>query len=85
MDDSIIEGLILEAFTHYNSAIQHRIGERTQKNINSKIMVHLIKEIIECPICLQTKNEGVITNCGHKFCKLCITRINDNRCPYCRQ
>jgi hypothetical protein len=87
MNDAIIDGLIMDAYTHYNSAIQGRRNRRIEKllNVKSKIIVNVINESIECPICLQTYNDGVITRCGHKFCKTCISRVNDNRCPYCRQ
>lgn len=40
----------------------------------------------ECCICLDTCQEPILTKCGHKFCKFCITenlKIN-SKCPICK-
>ena len=46
------------------------------------------KNIIECPICMDTITPSTlsITNCGHKFCTTCRDKIRcrDARCPTCR-
>jgi hypothetical protein len=26
----------------------------------------------------------VLSKCGHVFCKLCIQRVSNRKCPYCR-
>ena len=41
----------------------------------------------ECPICLQKKNNNVITECNHTFCDECLVRhlIIQPKCPLCRK
>ncbi|XP_060706543.1 nuclear factor 7, brain-like isoform X4 [Hemiscyllium ocellatum] len=42
-----------------------------------------------CPICLDFFTDPVILDCGHNFCRFCITQIWErqkiNSCPECRQ
>ncbi|KAI9667568.1 MAG: hypothetical protein M1821_000384 [Bathelium mastoideum] len=40
----------------------------------------------DCPICLETLKEPVITTCAHIFCNGCIERVIDtqHKCPMCR-
>lgn len=41
----------------------------------------------ECGICLMEMEESdgiVLAKCGHVFCKLCIQRVSNKKCPYCR-
>ena len=42
---------------------------------------------VQCPICLLVLREPqLITCCGHKFCKGCVTRIEASKpCPLCKQ
>lgn len=28
-----------------------------------------------CPVCLSVMREAMQTSCGHRFCKVCITRV----------
>lgn len=46
------------------------------KNVNEKI---------NCPICTLDYEEGLVTNCNHKFCKDCLSKwLETNiKCPYC--
>ena len=40
-----------------------------------------------CPICLSKINNGVILDCGHSFCSLCLDRwlmTGSRQCPFCR-
>lgn len=42
----------------------------------------------ECPICFEIINEEYITQCSHKFCKVCANifpQKNIISCPLCRQ
>ncbi|XP_012372563.1 tripartite motif-containing protein 5-like isoform X1 [Octodon degus] len=51
-----------------------------------------VKEEVTCPICLELMKDPVSTDCGHYFCKLCITSNYESmqhgegvgRCPVCR-
>ncbi|KAM6173382.1 LOW QUALITY PROTEIN: tripartite motif-containing protein 5 [Erethizon dorsatum] len=51
-----------------------------------------VKEEVTCPICLELMTEPVSTDCGHSFCKLCITSNYESTeheqgvsyCPVCR-
>lgn len=40
----------------------------------------------ECPVCIETMKEPVITHCKHVFCKVCITKVIEvqHKCPMCR-
>ncbi|KAF2499627.1 putative SNF2 family helicase [Lophium mytilinum] len=40
----------------------------------------------DCPVCLDTFKDPVITKCAHVFCTPCIERVIDtqHRCPMCR-
>nr|XP_048294298.1 E3 ubiquitin ligase TRIM40-like isoform X1 [Myodes glareolus]XP_048294299.1 E3 ubiquitin ligase TRIM40-like isoform X1 [Myodes glareolus]XP_048294300.1 E3 ubiquitin ligase TRIM40-like isoform X1 [Myodes glareolus]XP_048294301.1 E3 ubiquitin ligase TRIM40-like isoform X1 [Myodes glareolus] len=57
-------------------------------------MVPLYKDNKEdiCPICLDPVKEAVRTECGHLFCRMCLTQHMDKasvsgflRCPVCRK
>ncbi|XP_047134466.1 helicase-like transcription factor isoform X1 [Hydra vulgaris] len=42
----------------------------------------------ECPVCLDSLNQPVITHCAHLFCKQCIEdviRTDKPKCPLCRK
>jgi SWI/SNF-related matrix-associated actin-dependent regulator of chromatin subfamily A3 len=51
-----------------------------------KMLQLLIDSQEECPICLETLNEPVITKCAHTFCTVCIERVieTQHKCPMCR-
>ncbi|KAL9074423.1 MAG: hypothetical protein Q9157_004383 [Trypethelium eluteriae] len=40
----------------------------------------------DCPVCLETLSQPVITACAHVFCSACIERVieTQHRCPMCR-
>jgi SWI/SNF-related matrix-associated actin-dependent regulator of chromatin subfamily A3 len=40
----------------------------------------------ECPVCMDTMREPVITACSHAFCTECIERVieTQHKCPMCR-
>uniref|UniRef100_M3ZUB6 RING-type E3 ubiquitin transferase n=1 Tax=Xiphophorus maculatus TaxID=8083 RepID=M3ZUB6_XIPMA len=52
----------------------------------------LMREVLECPICLETYNQDKLRpkllQCGHTVCRLCLEKllantINGVRCPFC--
>ncbi|XP_032903255.1 zinc-binding protein A33-like isoform X2 [Amblyraja radiata] len=54
----------------------------------SKDQVESLTEEVVCPICLDFFTDPVILECGHNFCRSCITQSWDreakNTCPECR-
>jgi hypothetical protein len=61
------------------------IDNMSNMNVNRKLEVRIINETMECPICMITKDNIVLTRCNHKFCMDCIKEIKSGKCPYCRQ
>ncbi|XP_051899727.1 E3 ubiquitin-protein ligase TRIM39-like [Pristis pectinata] len=57
-------------------------------NMASKGQVESLTEEVICPICLDFFTDPVILECGHNFCRSCITRCWEreerNSCPECR-
>ncbi|XP_078272281.1 zinc-binding protein A33-like [Rhinoraja longicauda] len=55
----------------------------------SKDQVESLTEEAVCPICLDFFTDPVILECGHNFCRSCITQSWDregrNSCPECRE
>ncbi|XP_078501832.1 uncharacterized protein LOC144756139 [Lissotriton helveticus] len=47
-----------------------------------------LKQEVSCPICLEYFREPVLTDCGHNFCRACISRtwggLAMGPCPQCR-
>ena len=49
-----------------------------------------VKEGDDCPICLNPicKNMGVVTDCGHSYCRVCVSKLITNskqiKCSLCR-
>jgi hypothetical protein len=37
-----------------------------------------------CPICCEAVTNAVFTPCGHRFCERCLERVQEPRCPMCR-
>ncbi|XP_062904051.1 nuclear factor 7, brain-like isoform X2 [Mobula hypostoma] len=58
-------------------------------NMASKGQVESLTEEVICPICLDFFTDPVILECGHNFCRSCITRCWEreerNSCPECRE
>lgn len=59
---------------------------------NSTLDPDLLREVLECPICLETYNPDQmrpkLLQCGHTVCRQCLekllaTTINGVRCPFC--
>ncbi|XP_072891058.1 zinc-binding protein A33-like [Hemitrygon akajei] len=55
----------------------------------SKRQVESLTEEVICPICLDFFTDPVILDCGHNYCRSCITRCWEreqrNSCPECRE
>ncbi|XP_078271763.1 zinc-binding protein A33-like [Rhinoraja longicauda] len=55
----------------------------------SKHQIQSLSEDTTCPICLDFFTDPVILECGHNFCRSCITQSWDreerNSCPECRE
>ncbi|KAH7402017.1 SNF2 family N-terminal domain-containing protein [Phaeosphaeria sp. MPI-PUGE-AT-0046c] len=56
------------------------------KEALQKMLQLMIDSQEDCPICLDTFKDPVITKCAHSFCTACIERVIDNqkKCPMCR-
>ncbi|XP_020391411.2 nuclear factor 7, brain-like [Rhincodon typus] len=57
--------------------------------MDSRRQVHSLTEEAICPICLDFFTDPVILDCGHNFCRSCITQSWEkqeiNSCPECRR
>ncbi|XP_072094771.1 zinc-binding protein A33-like [Mobula birostris] len=58
-------------------------------NMASKAPAESLTEEVICPICLDFFTDPVTLQCGHNFCRSCITRCWEreerNSCPECRE
>ena len=45
-----------------------------------------IQTLDECPVCIDTLHDPVVTACAHAFCRECITKVieTQGKCPICR-
>jgi hypothetical protein len=98
VSDILLQNILNEANSTYNNALQERRNTRDAARIlrqqialdnqqhanNNKLKFTIINDTIECPICMEIKNNTVITKCNHKFCIDCIKEIKSDKCPYCR-
>ncbi|CAH2243579.1 TNF receptor-associated factor 6-like [Pararge aegeria] len=52
-------------------------------SLNETVLSNQPESRYECPVCLNWLRDPVITTCGHKFCKGCITSWlqNSGHCP----
>ncbi|XP_045533933.1 TNF receptor-associated factor 6 [Papilio machaon] len=52
-------------------------------SLNETVLSNQPESRYECPVCLNWLRDPVITTCGHKFCKSCITSWlqNSGHCP----
>lgn len=75
--------------TRLSLLLDQHLWEDKQKIINSVGVIIKYEDIKkDCPICLESHNEILMTSCLHIFCVNCIERwfINrrQKRCPLCR-
>ncbi|KAH7391880.1 SNF2 family N-terminal domain-containing protein [Pyrenochaeta sp. MPI-SDFR-AT-0127] len=56
------------------------------KSALQKMLQLVIESQEDCPICLDTLKEPVITKCAHHFCTACLERVieTQHKCPMCR-
>jgi hypothetical protein len=43
-----------------------------------------MEDIFECTICTEKFNDPRVISCGHTFCKGCLLKLKQLRCPLCR-
>ena len=57
---------------------------RSNKKQNSSDIEEYIRDLLECPVCLETIKSAPVYQCnnGHVICKDCIKKLNN--CPICR-
>jgi SWI/SNF-related matrix-associated actin-dependent regulator of chromatin subfamily A3 len=75
-----------------NSVMQQLEAEGTvdlteeNKAALQKMLQLLIDSQEDCPICLDTLRDPVITKCAHSYCTGCIERVieGQKKCPMCR-
>lgn len=64
------------------------VVELTEEHISAlqKMLQLVIESQEDCPICLDTLKEPVITKCAHHFCSACCERVieTQHKCPMCR-
>ncbi|KAL7327703.1 hypothetical protein PS15p_206100 [Mucor circinelloides] len=59
------------------------------ENIMSNLQdIDIIKQLLDCSICLSPLTDPITTQCGHTFCKECLIRtmtdLKTRSCPFCR-
>jgi SWI/SNF-related matrix-associated actin-dependent regulator of chromatin subfamily A3 len=56
-----------------------------RKGLQDLLQLHIDSQE-DCPVCLDSLKEPVITACAHTFCRGCISRVIDtqHKCPMCR-
>ncbi|KAF1845826.1 uncharacterized protein K460DRAFT_286410 [Cucurbitaria berberidis CBS 394.84] len=75
--DSIMKQLEAEGVVDLTEENRSALQKMLQLSIESQE---------DCPICLDTLKEPVITKCAHIFCTTCLERVIDtqHKCPMCR-
>ncbi|KAL4609427.1 E3 ubiquitin-protein ligase TRIM32 [Arapaima gigas] len=67
-------------------------GERAGVTMAAALDPDFVREVLECPICLETYNQELVRpkllQCGHTVCRQCLEKllastINGVRCPFC--
>ena len=66
----------------HNSRLDSNIVEEKMPGYEAKFVHPLLKRH-ECPICLFAMRNPVQTECGHLFCKECLSPVLRRRRPIC--
>lgn len=69
-------GISKTLFPNVDNIISDYAGYKTKYNEDSAKM-------IECCVCYE--NTRRVTLCGHALCESCVTQLQKQYCPYCRQ
>ena len=79
--------MLLQKITRHEKELQKKI---TDAKARHRYLTHLVgkknDERPTCVICLDVYEIGIISNCGHSFCKECTTewRRTSQGCPICK-
>jgi hypothetical protein len=64
--------------------VEQEIMNKFKQLIIYKDILNINYENGECCVCLDNVDNIVSISCNHKVCSKCITKIENNNCPYCR-
>lgn len=77
----------------YYDLVNNMISGGAEKEIIPEFVINELRDLyektkkqIECPICfkeLKIKEDIKFSNCGHKFCEVCLSKIEN--CAICRK
>ncbi|XP_053550145.1 zinc-binding protein A33 [Bombina bombina] len=74
---------ILERFGLMNTDKVAR-NNKKPRMLPSHTAQHDLPEELICPVCSDIFSDPVLLDCGHNFCRSCLSSIRANqRCPYC--
>jgi E3 ubiquitin-protein ligase SHPRH len=82
-----INTVLFRRIAHQESTIRKKISDAKSR---ARYLRHLsgmkVGERPTCLICLEVYETGIISNCGHSFCKECIIswRKQSQACPACK-
>jgi hypothetical protein len=85
--NGITEARAREIYTHEMNPPDEQQPEPEPVAAEVPIIDGLTIESVDCPICFETQQDIMQTNCGHLFCRPCIithTKGLTAACPCCR-
>ena len=72
--------------TGYYACARGEEAAALRKQIDDlKKQVRILAQHMVCPVCLSTMEEPHVLPCGHTYCKQCLDKIVNDRCPKCRK
>uniref|UniRef100_A0A4W3JN01 B30.2/SPRY domain-containing protein n=1 Tax=Callorhinchus milii TaxID=7868 RepID=A0A4W3JN01_CALMI len=64
------------------------VGARSRLSLRFPAAAHSLSEDLVCPVCLDLFTDPVTLDCGHNFCRCCISQSWETKeskaCPECR-